>query len=74
MASGDTLVMWTATTNEPPAAGFATLDFRNGQPVLDFDPGSTETAVFSGVSYRGIIAGGGITATITWMASTATSV
>lgn len=72
MASGNTLYSWTALANEPPTSSGATLDFRNGQPVLDFDEASTETAIFSGVLPRHY-AGGGVTITITWMASTATS-
>ena len=72
MASGNTLCTFTALANNPPTAGYATLDFRNNVPVLDFDPAATETAIFTGTLPRHY-AGGGITGTLTWMASTATS-
>jgi hypothetical protein len=48
MASGDTLVVFTALNNSPPTTRFATQDtFVDGStptlqyPVLDFDPGAT---------------------------------
>jgi hypothetical protein len=60
MASGDTLLVFTALNNEPPASGYATLDVRNNHPVLDFDGGTAhEYAVFSGVMPRHY-GGGGI--------------
>ena len=49
MASGDTLLIFTPLHNEPPASNMATLDVRNGHPVLDFDATTNESAVFSGV-------------------------
>jgi hypothetical protein len=50
MASGDTLVVFTALNNEPPSSNYATVDTRNGHVVLDFDDGPTsESAIFSGV-------------------------
>lgn len=49
MASGDSLLQWTAYHNEPPATAYATLDTRNQHPVLDFDADTDESAVFSGV-------------------------
>lgn len=60
MASGDTLVVFTPYANEPPAAAYATLDFRNVHPVLDFDGATDEEAVFSGILPRNY-AGGGLT-------------
>lgn len=72
MASGDTLVTFGPLHNEPPSANYATLDTRNGQPVLDFDAGTDETAIFSSVLPRNY-AGGGLTVTLHWMASSATS-
>jgi len=37
MASGETLIAWNAWDGYPPSANFATQDFRNGHPVMDFD-------------------------------------
>jgi len=72
MASGDTLVVFTPLHNEPPTANFATLDLRNNHPVLDFDATTDEEAVFSGYLPENYD-GGGLTITIIWMASSATS-
>lgn len=52
MASGDTLIQFLPTDNEPPSAAFATVDTRNGHPVLDFDAATDESAIFSGVMPR----------------------
>ena len=52
MASGDTLLVFTPQCNEPPAADFATLDLRNGHPVLDFDDTTNESALFRGIMPR----------------------
>jgi hypothetical protein len=60
MASGDTLCVFTPLSNEPPAANYATLDMRNAHPVLDFDPATDESAVFTGILPRNY-AGGGLT-------------
>ncbi len=72
MASGDTLVVFTALQNEPPAANFATLDTRNSIPVLDFDDTTAETAEFSGVMPRHYAGTTGITVTLGWMATDTT--
>lgn len=72
MASGNTLISWRATANHPPASAYATPDTRNSHPVLDFDASTDENAIFAGVLPRHY-AGGGVTVTIAWMASTATS-
>lgn len=72
MASTDTLAVFTALNNEPPAASYATLDTRNSVPVLDFDDSADESAVFGGVlpaNYDG----GGLTVTLVWMATSATT-
>lgn len=72
MASGNTLCEFTPYANEPPAASYATVDLRNGHPVLDFDAAADESAIFTGVLPRHY-AGGGLTVTLIWAASTATS-
>lgn len=58
MATGDTLAIFLPANNEPPATAFATLDTRNGQPVLDFDGTVDEDAIFSGIMPSNYAAGG----------------
>ena len=72
MASGQTLIQWTPLANQPPATAYATLDTRNSHPVLDFDASSAEDAVFGGVLPRNY-ASGGVTVSIHWMATSATT-
>lgn len=72
MASGDTLCVFTPLHNEPPGSNYATLDFRNVHPVLDFDAATGESAVFTSVLPRNY-AGGGLTVTLIWAATSATS-
>jgi hypothetical protein len=57
MASGDT------TTN------YAALDYRNQQPVLDFDKDTDESAVFSTVMPQNYAGTTGVTVYIHWSAS-----
>jgi hypothetical protein len=68
----DTLASFTALSNMPLAANFATLDLRNNHPVLDFDDTTEETAVFGGVVPHHY-GGGGMTVILYWMATTATT-
>ena len=72
MASGDSLCYVNALMNEPPASSYATFDTRNGVPVLDFDDTTDESAEF-GLLMPRAYAGGGITVTVGWMATTATT-
>lgn len=72
MASGDTLVVYTARDNQPQPTAFATLDTRNSHLVLDFDATTQESAVFEGVLPRNY-SGGGITVTCIWAATSATT-
>lgn len=60
MASGDSLIQFGPYHNEPPSGSYATLDTRNQRPVLDFDAGGSEAAIFSGVVPQ-LYAGGGVT-------------
>ena len=72
MATGDTLLIFTALHNTPPASNFATLDLRNVHPVLDFDASTAESAVFESVMPRSY-GGGGLTVYIHYAMSSATS-
>lgn len=72
MASGDSICIFTPQQNEPTASAFATFDTRNAIAVLDFDDTTDESAVFGGVLPRNY-AGGGLTVTIIWMATSATT-
>jgi hypothetical protein len=65
------LVFWPAA-NEPPASNYATLDTRNGHPVLDFDAATAEAAIFTGLlplSYGGA----GLTVEIGYSMTSATT-
>lgn len=72
MASGDTLAMFFPQDNEPPSSNFATLDQRNGHPVLDFDASTNESAIFSFVLPQHY-GGGGIEIYLHYAMSSATS-
>lgn len=72
MASGNTLCVFTPQQNEPPSSNYATFDTRNGYLVLDFDATTDESAIFRGFMPRHY-AGGGITVTVGWMATSATT-
>jgi hypothetical protein len=72
MASGDTLAIFTASNNVPPASNYATVDTRNNHIVLDFDATTNESAVFAGIMPQAY-AGGGVTVYIHYAMSSATS-
>ena len=72
MATGDTLAIFTPLANEPPSSNYATFDTRNSVAVLDFDDTTDESAVFGGVLPNNY-ASGGLTVTLVWMATSATS-
>lgn len=58
---------------EPPASGFATIDTRNSRPVLDFDTGTPESAVWTVIIPEGAVLSSGIIVNVFWSAETATS-
>lgn len=72
MASGDSLLSWTAQGAQPVTNNFARQNLRNSHPVVDFDPTATEYVAFEDVLPRHY-AGGGITVTAGWIAASATS-
>ena len=72
MASGNFMAVFTPQDNEPPSSAFATFDTRNSVPVLDYDDSTDESGVFGGVLPANY-SGGGLTVTIVWMATSATT-
>ena len=68
--TGNTLAVFTALNNEPPASNFATLDVRNNHVVLDFDDTTAEYAIFRGILPRHY-SGGGITVYVHYSATSA---
>jgi len=72
MASGNTLCVFFPQDAELPASAYATFDTRNDIVVLDFDDTTDESADFAGFMPRHY-GGGGITVTVGWMATTATT-
>ena len=73
MASGDTLTVFTALSNEPPSSNYATVDTRNGHIVLDFDDTTSESAVFSGVMPQHYAGTTGVTVYLHYSMTSATS-
>lgn len=79
MASGNTLNTATAQSFVPPATLYATMDTRAGgstpnesDPVADFDDSTIEyTDCY--LEFPRNYAGGGVTLTLKWMATTATT-
>jgi hypothetical protein len=72
MASGDTLLVFSPMSYEPPSSNPATIDLRNQHPVLDFDASTNESAVWSAVM-PAHYDGGGVTVYIHYAMSSATS-
>lgn len=72
MASGDSLILLLPGGGETPSANFATFDVRNGHLILDFDDSTDESAELGTFMPRHY-AGGGVTVTLGWAATTATS-
>ena len=72
MASGDTLFIFTAQSNVRITSG-AEPDVRNQHLVLDFDDSTDEHAVFEFVMPRNYAATTGVTVSIFWAATSATS-
>jgi hypothetical protein len=72
VASGDSLLEFGPLAAEVPSTNYATFDVRNAHPCLDFDATTDETVYFTGVMPRHY-AGGGITVTLYWAATSATS-
>ena len=72
MASGDTLLVFFPRQSDPVTSNFATIDTRNNHPVLDFNDTTNEDAVFTGFMPRAY-AGGGVTLSIGYSMSTATT-
>jgi hypothetical protein len=72
MASGNSLCAFGPQDNEPTATDFATLDTRNAHPVLDFDASTSERAQFTNFLPRHY-SNGGITCTLVWGGTSATT-
>ena len=72
MAIGDTLASWGALAGVAPSSNAATLDQRNSRIVLDFDASTAETTYFAGVLPANY-AGGDLSVSIHWMATSATT-
>lgn len=72
MASGDSLHILLPFGYEPPSSNYATMDLRNGHPVLLFDQTTPEAAIWSDVLNRAY-GGGGLTAYIHWSADGVTT-
>ena len=73
MATGDTLVVFTALNNEPPSSNYSTVDTRNGHVVLDFDDTTGESAIFSGVMPQHYAGTTGVTVYLHYSMTSATS-
>jgi len=72
VAAGNELLSFRADEYQPGVASPATYDRRNDHGVLDFDAATDENAVFGGVLPTHY-AGNGLTVTLVWSATTATT-
>lgn len=72
MASGNTLLIYTALSAEFPTTNYAVLTVSNDHPVLEFPETPNQIVLFRGVMPRNY-SGGGVTATIYWKAAAATT-
>ena len=72
MASGQTLTIFTAQAGVPLAAATAQIDTRNNQLVWDFDAAVNESVDIESLLPRNY-SGAGLTVTLVWSATTATS-
>lgn len=73
MASGDTLLTFSAYDGVPPTSNPATFGVRNQHPVLFFDDTTNESTVFECVMPRSYAGTTGVTVYIHYSMATATS-
>ncbi|MEQ8211964.1 MAG: hypothetical protein RH917_19355 [Lacipirellulaceae bacterium] len=71
MATGDTIAMFDALTNRPPASGAATIALEGAFPVNVFDDGTDRSVSFL-VVVPGHYRGGELTAKATYLAASNT--
>jgi hypothetical protein len=72
MASGDTLIFWTALAGEPPSSNPAGFDTRNQHPILTFDDTTSENMDLTAVMPQAYAAGG-VTVYLYYSMASATS-
>lgn len=72
MATGDALCDWGPFPSGVPTSNYATVDSRNTIACLDFDPTTEESAYFVG-RLPANYGGGGLTLTVHWTATSATT-
>jgi hypothetical protein len=72
MASGDTLVVFTANASIQTASNYAFADARNNHPVVSYDGTTGSAAMFEAIMPRHY-AGGGVTVYLHWSAASATT-
>jgi hypothetical protein len=72
MASGQTLSKSNALGFTLPSSNFPNIAYRNAHPILQFDAATEEAAYFNDVLPRNY-GGGGLTLSIYWMATSATT-